>query len=264
MPDQTFGGDDDEDGYIEEPQKPKDLHKYGLSPDRNIRDVFWDMMGSYAATKKPGRELSELTNDRFSLIRVAVTVLNNPQSQHYGLTPGFVARYTLMMLLDASWDDAFTEFLQECRDTRGKADSYIASSFKYVWKEEKYQNVAAELFRGMLRARMGAPTALYYIAILKNKQLAALLKRELIILARGDVGENQMNAITALSLFSDDADVIKTFQVLLAHWDAEIRLLAAQNLISHKKDSTIKAAAEKRLGLEQNEDVKKVLAKIAK
>ncbi|HID73165.1 TPA: hypothetical protein EYP38_04435 [Candidatus Micrarchaeota archaeon] len=265
MPDQTFGGDDDDSGgYVEEPKKLKDLHKYGLSPDKNIRDVFWDIMGSYAATKKPSRELAELDNDRFALVKVAVTVLENPQSQHYGLSPLFVARYSMMMMLDADWNDSFGEFLEGCKESRGRAATHILSSFKYLWRETEYQPKIIEYFRSMLRSRRGAPTALHFTARLKNRELIQGLKRELVILARGDVGENQMNAIAALALLSADPDVIKTLQVLLAHWDSEVRRLAATCLLAHKGENDVKLTAQKRLMAEQNEDVKKILKKLAK
>jgi hypothetical protein len=68
MPEQTFGGDD-EGGGIEQPRKKIPLSKFGLSPDINIRDVFWKIMASYAATKKPGMELSALENS-FSVLAV--------------------------------------------------------------------------------------------------------------------------------------------------------------------------------------------------
>ncbi|MFH1394150.1 MAG: hypothetical protein ABII71_06590 [Candidatus Micrarchaeota archaeon] len=266
MPEQTFGGDDDDGGSYGEqkPRKPKELDKFGLMPDANIRDVFWEMMGSYAATKKPSRNLSELDNDRFAMIRVAVTVLDNPQSHHYGLSPGFVARYTAMMLLDGKWSDAFAEFLKDCKESRGKADSYLISSFKYVWREPEYQPLVVESFRNMLRSRNGAPIGLYFVAQMKNRELISALKRELVILARGDVGENQLNAIAALALLSNDPDVIKTLQVLLAHWDAEIRKLAATCLLAYKSDGSVKSSANKRLQTEQNDEVKKILAKISK
>ncbi len=263
MPDQTFGGDDDESLPPEEIKKPK-LDKYGLAPDANIRDVFWGIMGSYAATKKPGRELSELNNDRFALIRVAATVLDNPQSEHYGLSPSFVARYSLMMLLDAGWADALSEFMQDCRESRGKADTHLLTAFRYVWKEERYQAPLSGNFREMLRSRHGAPIALHYLAKLKNRQLSEALKRELIILARGDVGENQINAIMSASLLLDDEGVRKSITVLLAHWDVDVRMLAAELLLREKGKPDVKSAVNKRMTIEQNDEVKKALSKILK
>lgn len=262
-PAQTFGGDDDEDAYTEPAPKLK-LHRYGLSPDKNIRDIFWTIMGSYASTRKPGLELSEYGNERFSLIRVAATTIETNDGVHYDLPPGFISRYTLMMVLDADWGDAFVEFIEECKEGRGNTEAHLITSMRYVWKNENYHTLLTGYFSDMLRSRTDSQAALYYLARIKNKELAKALKRELIILARGDVGENQLNAIKALSLILEDEDVRKAFQIILSHWDVEARKLAVQLLMPYKKDEGTKASAARRLSLETNEEVKKLLSKLAK
>ncbi len=258
MPGQTFGGDDDDEYYEEEPKKPK-LDRYGLKPDANIRDVFWEIMGSYAATRKPDRDLTELTIDRFALIRVAVTILDNSQNENYGISPAFVSRYTLMMLLDSSWADAFFEFLKGCKESRGRADQHIISCLPGLWKEEKYQEKMKTYFSKMLRNRKTASVILHYLSNAKITDLIRALKRELVILARGDVGVNQLNSIIALSILKDDSALIQTLQVLLAHWDAEVRELAASTLLDYKDQNSVKKAAKRRLNLETNKDIKKML-----
>lgn len=263
MPDQTFGGDGDGSSGAAPKKKPV-LQKYGLSPDANIRDVFWDIMGSYAATRKPSRPLSELDNDRFSLMRVAVSVLDNPQSSHYGLSPGFVAKYSLMMLIDAKWEDALAEFLEECRDSRASSDRQLVLALRHLLKDEQYREQITGQFRKLLRSRDMASTALGYASVLGSRELASELKREAVILARGDVGENQMNAIRVLSLLSEEEEVRDTLLVLLSHWDAEVRKLSAGLLLARKDDGKVRAAAIKRLALETNEDVRSALEKMAK
>ena len=100
MPKEAFGGDDDNSNNPLPEKKKLGLDKFGLSPDVNIRDVFWKIVGSYAATKKPGIELQTLKNDRFALMRVALSILSSQQSEQYGLAPKFMITYTIMMLLD--------------------------------------------------------------------------------------------------------------------------------------------------------------------
>lgn len=263
-PAQTFGGDDDEDLPPEEPVKKLDLHRYGLSPDKNIREVFWEIMGSYASTKKPGTDLAAYENERFALIRVAAATLDNQENMHYGLTDGFVSRYTLLMLMDAGWEDAFSEFIEECKEGHGQEDAYILNSLRRIWKEENYQKIIIKYFTNMLRSRRYAAIALHYLARLKNKAISLALKRELVILARGDVGENQINAIRATSLILDEENVRKSFQVLLSHWDTEVRRLIAELLQPYSKDETVKASARRRLPIETNEETKKLLSNLSK
>jgi hypothetical protein len=264
MPGQTFGGDDDDEEYYEEEQKAPKLDRYGLKPDANIRDVFWEMMGSYAASRKPSRNLSDLTMDRFALIRVAVTILDNPQNENYGLSPAFISKYTQMMLLDAGWSDAFVEFLRGCMDSRGRADQHIISSFSGLWKEDKYREVLERHFSKMLRNRKTAPVVLHYLPDLDDAELVKSLKKELIILARGDVGKNQLNAISALTALGNDPDLIHTLQILLGHWDSDIRQIAAETLLEYRNKDSVKKAASKRVNLEPNQKIREMLEKIVK
>ena len=135
MPKEAFGGDDDEGAAPEERKKPA-LSKFGLAPDTNIRDVFWKIMGSYAATKKPGMDLSGREHDRFALMRVALSVLSRPHNESFGLSPRFIARYALMMMLDGGWLDTLTEFLEKGTDNRLRIGQDIAFSLRKLMEQE--------------------------------------------------------------------------------------------------------------------------------
>ncbi|MBU0590921.1 HEAT repeat domain-containing protein [Candidatus Micrarchaeota archaeon] len=262
MPEQTFGGDDDSSGGGEEIRKKVDLSKYGLAPDTNIRDVFWKIMGAYAATKKPGVDLNSLEHEKFSLMRVAISVLSRPHNEHYGLSPRFIVMYSLMMMLDGKWMDAFSEFLSIGLDDKIGITKDIVFSIKKLSATEPYEQDINNYFGQMIRARDTVSIALPYINEMKNQDIVKVMKKELIILARGDIGENQINAINSLELIKEDEDVKKSMIILLSHWDAEARLAAA-NVLATMKSNDIKDAATKRVDKESNEEVKKILLRLA-
>lgn len=263
MPEQTFGGDD-KGGVPPPPKKKLVLGKFGLPPDVNIRDVFWKIMASYAATKKPGIDLSTMSHEVVALLRVAITVLANQNSESYGLSPRFVVYYTMMMIIDGGWDNAFVDFLVLSSDQKQEVKKEIANGLKKMITQEKYGQGVTTHFTTMLRKRDSAGIALEYIAALKNVGLVNVLKKELIIMARGDIGENQFNAIKAISLIKEDEEVKKSLITLLSHWDAHTRKEAAETLRSLAGDSEVKAAAEKRLPYETDNEVKFIVAKLAK
>jgi hypothetical protein len=263
MPKEAFGGDDDSSGGAAE-KKKMGLSKFGLSPDTNIRDIFWRIMGSYAATKKAGEDLATLGHDRFSLMRAAVSVLSDPGSEQYGLAHRFLAVYSVMMLVDGGWKDAFVEFLERGRERRLGIKGHILHALRKLLGQEEYGGQISEYLAAMVRGRETGAVALEYISELESPEIVRGLKKELIIIARGDIGDNQLNAIRALSLLKEDEEIKKSMIILLSHWDAQARYAASEVLLSMASDKDVKAAAERRLAAETDEDVKKVLGKIAK
>lgn len=261
MPKETFGGDGDDEGAEE--KKKLGLDKFNLSPDTNIRDLFWKIMGSYAAAKKPGVELASLEHDRFALMRVAVSVLSNPDSEHFGMSPRFVAMYTTTMMLEAGWKDVVPEFLNVSLEPRLKIKEHVKASLKKLIAQDKYREMLFGIIANMLRKTDTTPVALAYISELGAPELSLMVKKELIIFARGDIGENQQNAISAIATIKEDPDVKKSFIILLSHWDKEARRAAAGYLVG-MEDDDVKAAAKKRIELESDEEIKKILMRIAK
>ncbi len=264
MPRETFGGDDDSGSAApEQPKRKIPLAKFGLSPDTNIRDVFWKIMASYAATRKPGVELSVIENDRFALMRAALSVLSSPHGEQYGLAPRFIAIYTAMMLLDGGWKDAFTELLE-----RGLEESEVAkvlsSALQKLAANDEHREKLGEYFSAMIRGRDSNAVAVAYLAGMKNVEFAGRMKKELIIIARGDIGQNQLNAISVISGMKEDAEVKRSLVMLLSHWDESTRLAAAEALEDIADDPEVKAAARKRLDEESEPEVKKALERIAK
>ncbi len=267
MPKEAFGGDDDGSGQSPplEPKKLK-LGRFGLSPDTNIRDVFWKIMASYATTKKPGMELTELDNDRFALMNAGLSVLTSPHNASYGISERFLVNYTLMMLLDAKWNDALCEFFDKAKSNSNKEKilKKIVLCITKLLATEQYRTEIEECFKELLRDSRANAMALSYLSQIKDRKMIESMKKELIIIARGDIGENQVNAIEALSVLKDDDEVRKTLIMLLAHWDEQARLAAADALKELKNIEEVKLAAKKRLDSETDEGIKKILARIVK
>lgn len=259
MAKQTFGGDDDEEAPTEEKKQRLDLSKFSAGPDVNPRELFWNIISSYAAKKGPGVDLGGLEMERFALVRVAIGALDRPSPLHASLTPNYIARYTLMMVLDAGWQDCFVEFLEECQTRQKKS---VVLALKKLGDEDVYAEKTISFLRTMLRHRESSESALRYIKELNVIRVVQELKKELIILARGDIGENQLNAISALSYLRDD-DVLKTMIVLLSHWDDAARMTAAEILLKMKNEDA-RTAAKKRLDSESDPQIRKILEKIAR
>ncbi len=263
MPEQTFGGDDT-GGQVEEKRKLGGLSKFGLSPDSNIRDVFWRIMASYSATKKPGIDLKELEPDRFALMSAAISVLRSPHVRDYGLSPRFIVNYTVIMMLDGGWEDAFTEFLVKSSEGKEELQKNVALALRRQLENGEHGGWLRQYFKALLRQSSMNPMALRFIADIDDKELVASLKQELMIIARGDIGQNQLDAIGAISALKDDQDVKKTLIILLSHWDAEARRGAAEALKGFRKDADVREAAKRRLGNETDAEIKKILKTVAK
>lgn len=260
MPKEAFGGDDS-GGEGGGEKKRAGLSRFGLEPDTNIRDVFWKVMSSYAAAKKP--ELSTLEHDRFSLMHAALSVLSGKQDRHYDLTPSDIAAYSVMMMVDGGWKDTLGSFLSEGAEEQTLRKELV-QALKRLGSDERYGQAVAETLAAMLRKQDSSGAALSYIADMDDVAIVKSLRKELIIITRGGIGDDQMNAMKAVRLLKDDEDVKTAFIVLLSHWDAQTRLAAAETLGTMAKDSIVRAAVAKRIPLENDVRVKSTLEKIIK
>lgn len=255
---QTFGGDDDEEA-AEEIQKKLKLSKFELAPDYNIRDLFWKILGSYAATKTPGIELSKVADQRIPLVKVAVSVIESKKSHFYGLSPQFVARYTIMMALDGGWDDAFIQFISDMKESRAKGWKNVAQAMKHLLATEKYRGKITEYFKSAIRSSDIYPYVLFYLPKIKDRELIAELKKEVSIFARGEMEENQINAIESLALLKDDANVRSTMLSLLNHWDVKIRKKSAEKIKDMELNKEAVEFIKRRMEAEPDEEIKKIL-----
>jgi len=262
MAKQTFGGDDDEGAPVEEKKQKLRLDRFSGGPDMNVRELFWKIIGEYANGKAGSIDYPALESDRFAIARAAIGAMERPSPMHARMTQPRIARYSLMMLLDSGWQDCFVEFLDECMRRHREI---LIKAMQKLATEEGYQQKVAENLKAMLRYRENGETALKYLGGMDVPSLAQELKKELIILARGDIGENQQNAISALSCIMEDEEVRKTLVVLLSHWDESARYAAAEMLARSKTISEdVKAAAKRRLESESDPDIKKLLEKISR
>ncbi|MEM4359539.1 MAG: HEAT repeat domain-containing protein [Candidatus Bilamarchaeaceae archaeon] len=258
---QTFGGDDEGGEAAEQPQKPK-LSKFELAPDTNVRDVFWRVMASYATTKKPGIEPEELYEYRFAFVKIALSLLERREGRYYGMSNQLIVRYLLMLFLDNGWNDAAQKMLEELKEGRQNSWIPLIHSLRQLLKVERYKESTIELLRTMIRNTDVYPVALFYILALKNKEVITRLKKELYIFARGDIEENQMNAINALALLNDDSEVIGMMLSLLSHWNTEVRRAAAEGLKGMKLNEDAVRAIESKVAVENDEETKRTLEKI--
>ncbi|MBI5224000.1 hypothetical protein HY990_06290 [Candidatus Micrarchaeota archaeon] len=267
MAEQKFGGDDDSSGnpLPAAPKKIKlPLWKFELSPDANVRDLFWKIMASYAATKKPGVDLGLYYADRFALMQIALSIGLSPHPQAFGLSTKFVIHYANMMIIDANWRDAWFEYIERLREANEKIQHHLIFSIKTLVSSEPYRQIFSDLFTQMLRNRNSDVVALHYLANIKNVDLITSAKKELIILARGGIGQDQVNAVRSLSLLKTDQEVKRSLLVLLAHWDSEARFAAVTALKGFEKDEEIRTAASRRINLETDEEIKKLLVRLSK
>lgn len=263
MPREAHGGDDDEEFEEEEEQKKPRLDKYHPEPDKNIKDIYWAIMASYATTGK-FNEISSFKNDRIPMMNAALSVLLSPHKNQYGMGPSFVARYSMMMFLDGGWNRVFRRFIRESMESRRKVSPFIIKGIRHLLRKKDYVGPVSTCFKEMLRSRKEVNHALRLITLMKNKKLISQLEKELIIFAKGDVGENQMNAIEALKKIKEDPDVKNAFIKLLSHWDAEVRLETAKVLKKMKTDKEVKTALKKRLKEEEEKKVLSILKKAIK
>jgi hypothetical protein len=262
MPKEAFGGDDS-GGAPQEQKKPKlDLTKYSKGQDANIRDIFWEVISAYAEKRGDDLVLSALSEERVTLTRAAIGAMGHPSPLHAGLTQSAIAKYAVMMILDAGWEDCFSELLEECQRREGLRKALLAAIRKLAG-DGGYSQKMVSFLRAMLRQREGNSAALDYMGAAREPRLAQELKKELLIFARGDIGDNQLNAMAALALIPDDEEVAKTMVALLSHWDESARRAAAEFLLRNRTAETA-AAAERRLEKETNPDIKSLLQKIAK
>ncbi len=217
-------------------------------------------MEAYDKEEKP--DLADLKNDMIALVRAAIGAVARPSPLHEQITQSKAARYSMMMLLDSEAEEEFVKFLDECQRKPAERGAILQAMKRMVAQKEYFDKFTAFL-RAMLRTRDNSQVALDYIAKLGNKELAFELKKELVIFARGDIGENQLNAMDSLALIPKDEDSIKTFTVLLSHWDETARHAAAEIILKHKTEEGI-SAAKKRIGSETDPEIKMILEKIIK
>jgi predicted DNA binding protein len=265
MANQTFGGDDDSSSVPKQEKKKKiPIDKFGLDPDSNLKDEFLKIMASYSATKKPGVNLSDIEGHKYALTNIALSIVLSPHPPYYGITAKFIVQYTITMTLDGNWEDCFISFIEKAKNREDKFPKYIISAIKTICSQEVYRNKIISIFSQMLRDRNLDTIALYFIAKLKNPIVTNAIKKELIILAKGGIGEDQLNAIESVAQITEDGEVKKALITLLSHWDSETRLAAVEAIKKIKDDQEVKNTIIKRIDLETDPQIIKLLKRLSK
>jgi hypothetical protein len=260
MPQYIYSDGDESGGEL--PKKRYDLEKYASRPDINIRDTFWAIMAAYATRKNMKNDIRIFSSSKVALMKIALSILKNPESAYYGLSLTFTVLYTLMMMLDGEWVEEFKEFLNIAyREKTGL--NTIVRALKKLSANHEYVEQLIRYFRSMILSPEYVESALFYINEMKTRAIVEGMKKEIMIIARNDVDITQRNAMSCLSLIKDEQDVLTLLAQLLAHWDAETRKHAAILLKDAVSDDVLKIA-KAQFDVENNLEVKKLLSRIIK
>lgn len=251
------GDDDSSSQPIEQKKKPV-LNKFGLSPDVNYRDIFWQILDSYIKNGVSGIDLTSL--DEATMTRIVSSIISSQNLKSYGHSEEDISSGIIKMFIDAKWEEGLLAIL-EGSYSRIRTAKLISSGLKKAANDSKYFEVIKEFMIQLIRGKINVSAALEYLSFIENPQIIISLKKELLILAKGDIGQNQINAIKALAFLKED-ETKKTFLMLLSHWDVDARLAAAEALIPIKDDPEVKTAVSRKLSSETDNGVKKILNRL--
>lgn len=260
MPKQTHGGDDDSESTETQETKIK-LNKFELGPDKNIRDVFWAAIESWKEKKEMSEELQRLAYDqRFTFISIAKSIVDRNSAKKYGLTSAKLLEIILSIFLENDWKDAFVGMLVEFQEKEWLSKELLRA-LRSLLKREKEKEKMKTLFKELIRNANFYPIALFYISLLRDREMAAFVKNELIIFAKGDSLDNQVRAVDALSIIADEESA-RTIFSLLSNWDIEIRRAAAQALSRIGVSDDMIEKIKKQIEIETDEETRKILKRI--
>lgn len=260
MPKQTHGGDDDAGAKEEKTARPK-LERFGLRPDKNIRDLFWEIMDAKAQKKELSeKSLSQAKEHRFIFINMAIPLLKEKNAKTYGTKPYAVGASLVEFFIDSGSEDALLRLLEEGANNADVAGA-ITKALGRAMKKNEYRQKLMMFFKEALRKTAAYPVALSYLPGINDKELSAAVKQELKIFAQGDTVENQLNAIAALSA-ADDEESARTIASLLSNWDVGIRRAAADALKRMKLGQGILETIRNKIESETDEKTKKTLRRI--
>jgi len=259
MPKETYGGDDTD--QTSESEKKVRLDKFGLGPDKNIRDLFWEIINSKAEKKELSKETAEIAREsRFTLINIAIGIIEKRQSAGYGLSHQTLARYLLEFFIDMGWGDAVAEMLAKFAEKK-LTFGILLSAIKQMNKKEQYREKMKTIFKQLMRNPNVYPLALDYLSKMNDENIAITVKDELKMFAQGDALENQIKAIEALSAI-DDEECAGIIASLLSNWDVEIRRKAAESLRKMNINDDIIKKIKEKIESESDDEVRKTLRKV--
>ncbi|MEM3422601.1 MAG: HEAT repeat domain-containing protein [Candidatus Bilamarchaeaceae archaeon] len=259
MPKQTHGGDDDSEYASGSEEKPK-LGKFELGPDRNIRDVFWEIIEKKKEKKEIDEELLKLAYEqRFTFISIVKSIIERKSSKKYGISTAKLLEMIFSLFLNNNWKDAVLGALIEFQEKEWLSEELLKYLKQALNKDQKEKLI--EFFKEVIRNPNFYPVGLFYIAYLENKELAMSVKRELKIFAQGDSIENQLRAIEGLRIAGDEESV-EVILSLLSNWDVSIRRAAAENLSKVKLTESAVEKIKNHLEKETDEETKKTLRRI--
>lgn len=258
---QSHGGDDNDSGAPPQAMKKPSLKKFASMPDTNIRDLFWRIMAEYAAKQGQGVDPAPYQDMRSSLIRIALSVLENPASAYHGLSPAFTALYTLTLVLDGGWEDMFIAILDATAPATSKARKPMARAMLRLLSQQSYRARVTPYLERAIKEPTLTAVVLEYLVEMGDPTLISALKKWLLVIAQTDIESNQIYAIGALASLPTDEETKALFLRLLSHWDPQTRKAIA-TLLASRKDAQVLQEAKRQLAVETDEEVKSLLQRI--
>ncbi|MBN2478375.1 hypothetical protein JXB01_03745 [Candidatus Micrarchaeota archaeon] len=210
---QTHGGGDDIE-YEDEEEKKINLSKYLENSDYNLSGVLEKILLAYKKEQDIRKELEKLKHERMALFRIALRNIESGGEIEKKLRMGRtdIAYYSILVLLDMEWYDVFSKMVTETFKKEGHPPQIIVAMNKAFQKnKEKFIEFIEEMITDIDNEEV-----ISLVSEMGNKDLVSSLKKELIFIARDDIGKNKSNAIHSLSLLCGDREVVETYKKILS------------------------------------------------
>lgn len=236
MPDygikQQHGGDDDPDVQDEEVVEKIKLDKYLHASDFNLTDMFERIIRAYQRKEKTDNLLERIKHERMSLLRSGIRAVNNGLP-HLKISKNRIAYYLVKMILDQDWRIVFKNLVTETYNLKTKhpLPLIVGINKAYYEQKKKFEEWTTELIINIDNEEI-----ISLINEMHNDELTRALKKQLMLIARDDVGNNKNNAIHSLiDILNEDADIAKLFRILLRRNDPETQIYVLHAISLKKK-----------------------------
>ncbi|MDD5023314.1 MAG: hypothetical protein PHU63_04045, partial [Candidatus ainarchaeum sp.] len=193
------------------------LDKYLNVSDTNISDLFDKIIEGYRTGKDISKLLEKVKHERMALLRAGIRAINQG-APYFKISKSQMAYYLLKMIFDQDWKMVFKNLLIELYNEKTNYPIHFVAGVSRIYRE--YTDKANEWIEELI-GNMDNEEIVSLISEMNNEELVLKLKRQIMFIARDDVGKNKSNAISALSSIWNDEDVIKLLIVLLKRKDEE-------------------------------------------
>jgi len=216
---QMHGGDDDDfKDYEEEPKKPK-LDKYLSDSDSNLTDLFEKIIMEYINGNDPSKLLEDVKYNRITLMRAGLKAIDSGLA-HLKISKNRIAYYLIKMIVCQNWKLVFKKIIVETSDKNLKnLPQMIIGIDKYYSDNKNKNKMCIDRINNWVNEmilNIDNKEILALLSEIENQDIIESAKKELMLIAREDVGENKKNAINAIAKISaKHTDIIRLFKYLL-------------------------------------------------